>query len=403
MTLIYPTINLLARPTITPSGLIVSRASAATRIDALGRVARVDSDTLRHDFDPDTGQYRGWLIEEARTNQLPRSDAPGEAPWQTAAASVSAGGATAPDGETSADTLTEDDTTAAHALYQEAVSYAAGTAYSLSVFAKSAGRERIQLVLPSPAFGTVHSAVFDLASGSVTFTEGTVETAVTALPDGWFRCAVTATASTTATTSAYLRLRDTGSVSDYAGDGTSGVHLWGAQLEAGAFASSYIPTGAAAVTRSADRISLPLAGQVFNPREGTLVVTGLCAPGTAATLADLGDGTGDNRLTVALDAGAGDAASVTVVAAGATVADLSRAGVSGTEESRCAAAFAVDDFALVLNGGTPDADTAGAVPVVSTLTVGASGTGTVGPRCWVRQIGVFPRRMADADLQLLTL
>lgn len=403
MTLIYPTINLLARPTISPSGVVVSRGSVATRINAFGRVERVTADAIRHDFAPGTGQYRGWLIEDARTNLLPQSEALALAPWRTSAASVTTDATTAPDGQNTADTLTEDSSTAAHELYQEAVGYTAGQTYTLSAFAKSAGRERIQLIFPSTAFGIAHSAVFDVTVGTVTFTEGTVETAVTALPGGWFRCAVTATAATSTDTSAYLRLRDTSVSSGYTGDGGSGVHLWGLQLEAGAFASSYIPTETAAVTRAADRISLPLAGSIFNPAEGTLIVAGLCEAGTAATLADLSDGTGANRLTLALDAGAGDAASFAVVSGGATVASLSRAGVIGADEARCAAAFAADDFALVLNGGSPSADTDGAVPSVSTLTIGGTGAGAIGPRCWVRQIGVFPRRMADADVQMLTL
>lgn len=400
MSLIYPGIALLARPDVPSSALTVARSGPATCINAVGCVVPVDVNTLRHDFHPVTGIYRGWLIEEARTNLIRQSADLQAAPWQTEAASVSANAATGPDGQTSADALIESTAASPHAVYQEGLIYVGGQTYTLSVFARSHGRGRLQLVLPSPAFGTVHSAIFDLTTGTIGPLEGTVTTRMEAFADDWYRCAVTATAATGATTSAHLRLRDSGGVSDYAGDGTSGVLLWGAQLEAGAFASSYIPTGTASETRTADAASLTLTSQTFTTRGGTLVAQGAVGAGATATLVSLHDGSSANRMALTLDAVATEAA-FTVVSAGGTVADLSAAGVSGETEAACAAAFAADDFALSLNGAAVVPDTGGSVPAVTTLSVGAAADGTVGPRCWVRRIGLFPRRMDDALLRQL--
>ncbi|MBB4285123.1 phage head spike fiber domain-containing protein [Roseospira goensis] len=403
MSLIYPTITLLARPDVQPSALTVARPSAATRIDPLGRVVAVAADSLRHDYDPDTGHYRGWLIEEARTNRIVSSESMAPSPWQTTGASLTSDTVTGPDGLTGADTLTEDSASTVHTLYQDGLAYAAGQPHTLSVFAKSHGRERLQLVLPSTAFGTVHSAVFDLTTGTVGFTEGTVTTSLRALPDGWVRCALTATAVAGGTSNAHFRLRDSGGVSDYPGDGVSGVHLWGAQMEGGGFPTSYIPTADAPVTRAADAIHLTLAGRPFNPREGALLVSGAAEAGTTATLCEIGDGGPGHRFAVTLDPDAGTAA-FTVVTGGATVASLSHGGVTAGTLVRAAAAYAVDDFAFGVGGGTVATDGAGALPASpTTLTVGGTGAGVVGPRCWVRQIGVFPRRLADDDLQTLTL
>jgi len=405
MSIIYPTLPLLARPDVTPSGLTVTRGAAARRVNALGRVETVAATVLRHDYAPDTGAYRGWLVEAARSNVLLYAETLTNAMWSTTAASAASAAVTAPDETGTAFTVTENATTAVHTLYQEDLAFTAGQAYALSVYARANGRERLQLVLPSTAFGAVQSAVFNLVAGTVDATEGSAVPVLEALADGWYRCAITATAtSTTPLAPVHFRLRDTGGTSTYTGDGSSGVHLWGPQLEAGSGATSYIATSAAPATRPADQVTLALANWPFNPLQGTVLVRGAVPGGQSATLASLHDGTSNNSLSVVLDASGGGSASVTVVAGGATVASLTDSGVTGGAEARCAAAFAADDFALVLNGAAEATDTAGAVPSgLTTLTLGGTADGTVGPRCWVRQVGVFPRRLSEADLQTITV
>ncbi|WP_299437655.1 hypothetical protein [uncultured Rhodospira sp.] len=405
MTIIYPTLPLLARPEVTPSALAVTRTSAARRVNALGRVETVAANVLRHDYAPDTGAYRGWLVEEARSNLFLYTETLTDALWKTDAASVAAGAVTAPEETGTAFTLTENAATAIHTLYQEDLSFTASQDYALSVFAKSNGRERLQIVLPSTAFGAVQSAVFNLVAGTIDATEGSAVPVLEALADGWYRCAITATAaSTTPLAPVHFRLRDTTGFSTYDGDGSSGVHLWGPQLEAGSGATSYIATTSAPANRPADQVNLSLGAWPFNPFEGTVLVRGAVPGGQSATLASLHDGTSDNRLSVTLDTAGGGSASVTVVAGGATVASLTDSGVTGGAEARCAAAFAADDFALVLNGSAEVTDTGGAVPSgLTTLTLGGTADGTVGPRCWIRQVGVFPRRLSEADLQTITV
>ncbi len=398
MTVIYPTVHFLARPEVVPTALTTPRASVATRINALGRVETVAATVLRHDFDPDTGAYRGWLVEEARTNQVQFSEALTQAPWLTDAASVAAGAVTAPDGVSVAGILTEDTSTGTHTLLQDSLSFTAGQSYALSVFARTNGRERLQLVLPSAAFGPQPSAVFDLAGGGIGAIEGTAAPTIEALVDDWYRCAITATATATASSPVHLRLRDTGGVPEYAGDGTSGVHLWGAQLEAGDGPTSYITTTTVPATRAADRLTMTLGEGVLHPVQGAILVRAIVPAGLGATLADLSDGTSDSRLTLTLDAVAGTAG-FTVVNGGVTVTALTRAGVTGGSEARIAAGYARDDFAVTLGGSAPATDATGTVPAITTLTLGGTGAGASGPRCWIRQVGLFPRRLSDADLQ----
>jgi len=401
MTLISPTVHLLARPTVVPSALSVTRATPATRITPLGRVETVAADVPRQDYHPDTGAFRGWLVEEARTNRILYSQAFGQAVWLTGATSVAAEAVTAPDGLGLADTVVESATTALHTLSQDGLSFTAGQTYALSVFARANGRERLQLVLPSTAFGSVQSALFDLIGGSIGTIEGAVSASLEVLADGWVRCSLVATATTTTETAVYVRLRNTTGVSTYAGDGTSGVDLWGMQLEAGGCPTSYIATEEAAVPRAADSLRLTLPAGTINPFEGTILARGTVAPGAIATLVDVSDGTADARLTLGLDAAAGTAG-FTVVEGGTSRVSLSRGGVTGGTEVRVAAAYAAGDAALVLEAGTAITGAPVSVPSVTTLTLGGTATGTVGPRCWIHQVGVFPRRLDEADLLTLT-
>jgi hypothetical protein len=76
----------------------------------------------------------------------------------------------------------------------------------------------------------------------------------------------------------------------YSGDGTSGIYVWGAQLEAGAFPTSYIPTTASTVTRSADTATMTGTNfsSWYNQSEGTFFTSvkssyGFTSPANASS------------------------------------------------------------------------------------------------------------------------
>jgi hypothetical protein len=245
-------VTVLARDGLLLPAAGFARASVGRSVAANGLLASADVDAPRREHDPLTGAVRGLLVEPARTNIMLAGAAMTDAVWIGAAVSASGDTVTGPDGTTAADTVTESTASAVHSLYQNGLSYQAGQPHTLSVFAKSNGRERLQLVMPSTAFGATKSAVFDLIAGTVVYVEGGADHRITPFPNGWVRCAVTATATAGGTSNAHFRLRDTGGSSVFAGDGASGVHLWAAQLEVGSGASSPIVTAGAAVTRAAD-------------------------------------------------------------------------------------------------------------------------------------------------------
>ena len=148
------------------------------------------------------------------------------ASWTASNAVVVANSATAPDGSITADLLRNTATNTAKRVTQTSLPSTVGT---LTIYAKAAGETQISLWLVGASVG----ASFTLTGSGSTASLGATSSSITALADGWYRCAVYhSSASTTA--DIYLR---TGS--SFIGDGTSGVFLWGAQFETGSTATPY--------------------------------------------------------------------------------------------------------------------------------------------------------------------
>ena len=206
---------------------------------------------------------KGVLIEGARTNLCTYSqqfdDATG---WPTKTnITVTANAATAPDGTSTADTITDDAANAQHRIACASISFTSGTAYCASVFAKAGTDSRVQITFATGTHTSGVYANFNLSNGTVSASAGTgVTSGVQALANGWYRCWVAAAADATSTTNFLIQRIDSGTAlraPAYIGSSTT-IQLWGAQLEAASFPSSYIPTTTASATRAADVLSVPV-------------------------------------------------------------------------------------------------------------------------------------------------
>jgi hypothetical protein len=222
----------------------------------------------RFDHNPTTGESLGLLVEEQRTNLLVRSEE-FDTTWTPTRASVTANTTLAPNGTATADSLIEDSTASASHFLSQTVTFAAGS-YTFFCYLKANTRSAVRLICFDNT--TTFAVYFDMSTGTVGSTTGGATGSISLMADGWYRCSITFTAAA-GTGYARVGLAVAGSQS-YTGDGTSGIYIWGAQLEAGAFPTSYIPTTTAAVTRSADVASI--TGSAFSSwyrqDEGTFFV-----------------------------------------------------------------------------------------------------------------------------------
>jgi hypothetical protein len=256
------------------------------------------------------------------------------------------------------------------------------------------------------------NASFNLSTGAVITTDGAVAS-IEARANAYYRIRMTFTASAAPSASAlFIRFLDNSNNFSYAGDGTSGIYLWGAQLEAGSFPTSYIPTTSATVTRSADVASITGANfsSWYRQDEGTVFAETQFPAGTAVntssrTVLDITDGTTNNRLNIRAIGVATTTDQLTVRSGAATSAQFGSNGSAvSTAFRKLACAVKVDDFASWATGATTAAtDTSGAMPVaVSQASLGSSFAGTEVMAGTIRRLTYWPSRLPNSTLQEIT-
>lgn len=230
-----------------------TRTTTATYIDRYGVLKTAAIDEPRF-------EKEGLLVEGTSTNLLTYSEDFSNAAWTEVNSTVSANATTAPDGTLTAHKLVENTASSEHYTYR-VYSFTSGTVYTLSYFVKVGERTNCALQLNSAAFGNTQRVDFNLITGTFAVVAGTATGAITNIGSGWYRVSITATATATASNSLTIHLKNT-TVTSYQGDGTSGLYIWGAQLEALPFTTSYIPTTTTAVARGADEASVSFANNI---------------------------------------------------------------------------------------------------------------------------------------------
>ena len=338
----------------------------------------------RFTHDLATGKSLGLLIEQSRTNLLSYSEQIDNASWlKTGIATVSANNASAPTGATTADLLTENSTASTqHRIYQ-VPTVANGTTYTVSAFVKRGSGSR-QFGLTLTTTTAVARVYFNLDTGTV----GTVVAGsgtITAYPNGWYRCTATGISTGVAGTTFLQMCNGTTSGSEtYSGDGTSGLYIWGAQIEAGAFATSYIPntSGASSVNRAADQVQITGTNfsSWYNQNQGTVVLEatqGFNLPSGAFLYPfHISNSAGTEGFGTFNSSSSSQNVTYIIgtTVAGGQYMQFSTNKLFGTGTYKTAVSYSADSVFTSNDGSPVSSDTSVAIPSVDRLTIGCYGS-----------------------------
>lgn len=354
----------------------------------------------RFDHNPTTDESLGLLIEEQRTNLQIRSQEFDNAEWSPPAGFVSPNIAVAPDGTQTADKLVALTSVSGQFVGGSGISTAT-TAHTFTAYLK-AGEYSWSILYVTGANVGVY---FNLSNGTIgsTFVGAPTSSSITSVGNGWYRCSITFTA--TATTGCRIYVRTSDGQGSFAGNGFNGIYAWGAQLEAGAFATSYIPTVASTVTRNADAASM--TGTNFsswiNLQEGTLYGDVVFNSGSVTAdqiLFQVDDGSNSQRHKISRYAAVFYG---TTRISGSTVVDMSFGTANSNTAYRVTYGYKLNDFAGTSNAGTVATDTSGTLPLsLTTANIGRNGAGGEYVNGTIKKIAYYPLRVTNAQLQALT-
>lgn len=332
--------------------------------------------------------------------------------WNLTNASVTANADTSPDGTTTADKLIENNLSGVHRVFSHTIGTTAATPYTVSVFAKAA--ERNLLAIELRAAVSLATFTFNLTTGGVTGSATGCTTRMEPLKNGWYRCSVMAdsTVTTTGSGMALFYIIETANNS-YVGNGTSGLLLWGAQFEEGAFPTSYIRTTDSTSTRNPDNVTMTGTNFTswYNPVQGTMFaqskIIGTGQINACALLISRGGiGTSDNAYVMSIRHSASNfsfARGTVSDLNGLAIVDLNASSV--TEDKKYAMSYIKDNFRFSVNGSTPIVDTLADPPGTNAIQafIGANTFNTNRFNGWIGRVSYYPVWIPDAQLQAITI
>jgi hypothetical protein len=332
------------------------------------------------------------LLEPQRTNSVTYSEQFNNPDWSKAETTITANAIASPDGYINADKV-EATNTIGNYVNQSSTNTGI---YTHSVYAKAGNVSSFTILWASYSSGK--GATFNLSNGTATTVGATVSATITNVGNGWYRC------TTTDTSANYIVLISLNNPTNTAISIGSYIYLWGAQAEAGAYATSYIPTLGASVTRVADAATTASVSSLIGQTEGTMFIEFNRTNTLEAAFFMLSNLVGttanayQNSFYFLQQANGTMVVEVYVAAVPQVLFTVAALSV-GTH--KMALAYKANDFALYVDGVQLATDTSGSVPTTNFLSIGGAIDG--GPQKQaVNQALLFKTRLSNSDLATLT-
>jgi len=329
------------------------------------------------------------LLEPARTNVVASSEYT-DSYGKNQTPIITDNAHTSPEGVTNATNLNINAVN--EGFYVFPTSVTSGESWTVSCFIKYIdGSNAIRFGHAGTGFGGDNTNVFNVETGTVVSTDGGT-CSVEDYGSGWYRLIATRTASASST-GGFILYGNTATDSNFA--------VYGFQMEAGSYATSYVPTYGSATARAADSCSVTGVSDVIGQTEGTLFAE-------IEKFADgywyltIGDGTSSNWIFIGEDLGKMRG----YVRTSAGVQTDNRSADLSVGVHKMAIAYKVNDVAIYLDGTQVFTDNSAAMPTTLnkiSLTAAAAGVpANQTLKAELKQYILFPTRLTNTELAALT-
>ena len=379
-----------------------TRASTATYVDEDGLIAVAPSGTPRLDYPIIDGVVQdtpSLLLEPARTNSVTYSE--DISSYFKVRATITSNAETSPDGLSNASALVATAVNDDHFVYDAPT--VTDDIYTYSVFLKKGSKSWARLWETN----TNVYVDFNLEIGATGSSFGTIiESGAEDYGNGWYRCYITYDTGSAGSKVYRIYPLEGDDDKSFLGDGTSEeIYIYGAQVEAGSYPTSYIPTSGSAVTRNAEVCNGAGTSADFNDSEGVLFaeISALADDGTTRRISiSDSSATVDNRITLEVDE-TNATFKAFLSSGGTTEGALTATTSSQTNNNKIALKYALNDFEIWINGFLLDTDS-----VVASIPIGLSNLQFRGANNSndfygkTKQLITFKEALTDAELEELT-
>ena len=391
------------------SRITFTRASTATYVGRDGLIKTAGVNEPRFDHDPATGESLGLLIEESRTNLFTYSEA-FNTDWDNIRSSDSGTTATAdPEGNTTgaAYKLVANTDNNTHRLDKRNLSMSTSTEYTLSVWAKAAEYTGVSLTIADSS-NLFHGIYFDLSNGTFTNGGNAHSGSMIKYPNGWYRCIATyTTPASIGFQQCLIGVLEDGTTKSYAGNNSSGIYIWGAQLEQAPFPTSYIPTSGSTATRAHERAQIlgTSLTSFLRQGEGSVICSGVVNGLTTSSLYQswwaLDQNNTSNRIWLYARGGANK--NQFIGGAGSTLFAISSSSNTVVDQKyKLACAYKENDTVFYEDGTQVGTDTTVDIPTVTHFGIGSRNDSQLALNGTISNLSYYPKRLTNAQLQTLT-
>lgn len=350
----------------------------------------------------------GYLAEGARTNMCLQSNTFNNASWTSTLGTLTQN-TTGPDGAVSAWTAT-DNSAVAFLSVSQLLTIVNTTTYAHSIFVqKTSGATVFPVFEVGQGDGINYfGAVINTNTGVITAATGGAYVAPTSVSahsigDFWRVIIVGTSNGVTCRFSFYPAASSNGTTVGAASLTGSAV-IYGAQLEAAAFASTYIPTTTVAVARNSDKDAYVATGNI-SPTAGTLVMTVQGIPATSNIATVLFDAQANAAADyIQLGVTTGGVGNVTLASGGVLQVNTNgTTDLRGTTKRKIAITWQANEVKLYVDGVQEGAtDTSATMPVdLTSMTVGCYSSAGYEVYGALKDIKIYPRAFSAAQVAAL--